>query len=369
MAVKTKTRRTKKDDAVTLDVNEVPEVGAPETAVAVVEAGADDGAVALGELEQAVIETLPEEGGNGEAIELGAGHTLLQDVAHATYQNLETAIDALVKVVRRDEYAKIEMARIVSAIARQRLYEQANYPTFKAFIPELLKLTRSVGWKSDTSIKRYLAFVRTYLEQLQLNVDNAVLATSHLHGLLVLAAVDRGSGELVTSDKPGKLTPADFEDITHLVTYLVAAPTERIRPLVADGADDETLGEVLEQDGLGQAAATYERIMGAKVTLPVGGWKTDDTDRIIEKVRSDELEAEEDAPVKVERVWIGYETHGGKGAHIERLEFRVNGEAIDTVDVAKDYSYDALKIIAKGDTLQVAGKDGEQAEDEGNEEE
>ncbi len=155
-----------------------------------------------------------------EVTRLGDGIELLtgEGVADLSFPNLEAAIKALVAAVQNSEHARLKMARIVDAIDRQELYREAGVQDMKSFFPILLQQTSAIGWKSETSIKRYLAFYRLYIRQLQLNPDAAIRAVSHLHNLYKLAHLDRKTGELTNPDKEGKLEPERVRGCGRLVT-------------------------------------------------------------------------------------------------------------------------------------------------------
>lgn len=268
-----------------------------------------------------------------------------------SFPNLATAIEALVGTIRSDEAAKVKMARIIDAIERQELYREAGVDTMKAFFPMLLQQTEAIGWKSATSIKRYLAWFRLYIMELGLESKDAIRAVSHLHNLKVLAEVK--SGALVDdTEKPGKLGAAEFEAIVRLVTHLVNAPTKAQQASGLDGLETAKLTVDLPE---GRDA--YIKIVGRPLVLPAGGWSLADTQEIIDKLRAEEEEDESDG--KIARVWRCERTANNL-AFVVSLEFVVGETVVESFPIEKAYSQDELKRLSKGDTVVFDGEEGEE---------
>lgn len=296
--------------------------------------------------------------GDIEVTRLGDGIELLTGagVTNLSFPNLATAIKALVETVQSSEHARLKMARIVDAIDRQQLYREAGVEDMKSFFPILLQQTAAVGWKSETSIKRYLAFYRLYILQLQLNPEAAIRAVSHLHNLYKLAHIDRKTGELSNPDKAGKLEPEQFEDVARLVIWLVSAPSKE---QVLSGVSAEELLPLLEDAGLGSAARTYKELVGTDVELPQRGWQLADTQAIIDAVTATD-EEDEDEGAKVEQVFVGYETFDG-GIHVQRIEWRGESSTVlETIEVEKTYPTAMFKKLKGRAKAEIQGKDGEQ---------
>lgn len=267
-----------------------------------------------------------------------------------TFPNLATAIEALVGTIRSDEAAKVKMARIIDAIDRQQLYREAGVDTMKAFYPLLLTETEKVGWKSSTSIKRYLAWYRLYIRGLELNSGEAIKAVSHLHNLKVLAEVK--ADELVENpDKDGKLGSVQFEDVARLVVALVNLPSKEQQ---ATGLDEVQTAELTA--GLEKARETYKELMGREVVLPVGGWSLADTQEIIDRVRG---AAEEEETEKLVRIWLCEHTFDGR-VFSKELQFWFGGELKETFPIEKDYSSDEFKKLSKGDKVAFEGEEVEE---------
>lgn len=294
--------------------------------------------------------------------DLGGGAQLLTGATEdLTFSNLADAIRALVETVQQDEHSRLKMARIVDAIDRQQLYREAGVETMKAFFPVLLQQTASVGWKSETSIKRYLAFFRLYIQQLSLDPSKAIRSVSHLHNLYKLAHLDRKTGELTDPDKAGKLDPVQFEDVAQLVTWLVSSPTKE---QVLAGVNAETLRPVLDDLGLGKAADTYKELVGTEVEIPQRGWTLSHTQAIIDAVAAAEEEGDEDEAAKLTQFFVGHETFDG-GVHVERIEWRsADGTVAETVEVEKSYTSVMFKLLRGKAKAEIAGQDGEQIAEE-----
>lgn len=293
-----------------------------------------------------------------QPIELSEGVVLFEQAEHLSFPNLGSAITELVKELRADEKSKLAMARIVDAIERQELYRETGVETMAAFFPQLLERTASVGWKSATSIKRYLGWYRLYLLGLQLPEEMAIRATSHLHTLYRLAHIDRKTGELSQSEKQDKLSPVQFEDITRLVAFLVDAKPMRLRAGLKEGVSAEVVAEVLAANGLNSAAQTYKELMGTDVALPPGGWTVSCTEAIVAKV----IGATEDEPKeKLTQVWIGYETFDGS-VFIEYIEYRDGTGVVDTIKVGRTYSTDIFAKLSSGDKVEVTKADSDEDE-------
>ena len=295
------------------------------------------------------------------------------------FNDLQLALKELMETLRQGERFRVRGARILDAIERQELYRQVGFESMKAFFPYLIEQMENFGWKSGTSIKRYLAWYRLYLKQLQLDADAAVASVSHLHNLYVLAHLDRKTGELDSPEKPGKLEPEVFEDITRLVTTLVGGLTPEgvTQALGSDTIEQLRQGaglpegmspvKVINKVGLSpedtrkllgseHLAQTYQSLMGEEVRLPEGGWQLADTQRIIDRVRKEEEEEDEE---KLTQVWCGYET-ADEAVFIERIEFRnTEGALFDTIAVQKTYSTARLKKLVGKNKTEIAGQDGE----------
>ncbi len=303
-----------------------------------------------------------------------------------TFPNLAAAVSELIKTLRSDENNKVRAARIVDAIDRQELYKEAGMESFKAFFPMLLEQTQAVGWKSATSIKRYLGWYRLYLRALQLEPNAAIGAVSHLHTLYKLAHIDRKTGDLTDpDDSAGKLNPVAFEDIVRLITTLVGGFSDTVLTevlgaqtiedlriaaalpegmaagavVVRTGLTPEQTSDVLTDMGMSTQAATYAELMGEPVVLPARGWTLAQTEAVIAKVQG-EAEDESDETVKVQKVWIGYSTFEGS-VYIERIEFLKGETKLDELSVEKQYATAHFELIRGGDAAEIAGQDGEQA--------
>lgn len=269
-----------------------------------------------------------------------------------TFGNLATAIEVLVTTIRQDEAAKVKAARVIDAIDRQQLYREAGVATMKDFYPMLLSQTEAIGWKSATSLKRYLAWYRLYIRGLELNSGEAIKAVSHLHNLKVLAEVK--ADELVESpDKEGKLGSVQFEDVARLVVALVNLPSKEQQ---ATGLDEAATNALLLDAGLSSAQATYKELMGRDVVLPVGGWSLADTQEVIDRVRG---AAEDETDEKLIRIWLCEHTFDGR-VFAKELQFWFGGELKETFPIEKDYSSDEFKKLSKGDKVAFEGEEGEE---------
>lgn len=287
------------------------------------------------------------------------GTVVIEEAKHLSFANLQEAISALVGELRTNEASKLDMARIVDAIDRQQLFLEAGCTSMKAFFPLLLERTASVGWKSATSIKRYLAFYRLYVLQLNFAPTTAIKAASHLHTLYRLAALDRKSGELVDPETEGKLNPVEFEDICRLVAYLVELPDPALRAKVAEGVSAEDLLPFLGEARLLPSAQAYIDIMGIAVALPAKGWNVTHTEAIVAKVAS---KAEDEPSEALVQVFVGYETFDGS-IFVERIDYRnESGEAVEAIPVKKTYSKARFAQL-KGRNKAEVSKD-EQGDDE-----
>jgi hypothetical protein len=295
---------------------------------------------------------------------------------NATYPNLATAVGELVKLVSAGEGGKLNMAAVVDAIDRQQLYREVGCANFSEFFPTLLAQTESVGWKSAGSIKRYLAFFRTYIRELDIGPKRAIGAVSHLHILYRLANVDRKTQTLSEEEKAGKLEAEAFAQIAELVAFLVAAEPKALRDAIrGEGLSGEPLKEVLHTAVLSRARETYEEIMGTELTFPKGGWKVSDTQAIVDAVIGADEEEEKDTQAivdavigadeeeekdKVVRVWVGkLQTMDGT-VYVERLSFRTSdGTEIEHFLVDSTYSSDMYKKLKGSDKDEIEGDEDE----------
>lgn len=267
-----------------------------------------------------------------------------------SFPNLATAIEALVGTIRSDEAAKVKMARIIDAIERQELYREAGVDTMKAFFPMLLAQTEAIGWKSATSIKRYLAWFRLYILELGLDSKEAIRAVSHLHNLKVLADVK--NGELVAdTEKDGKLGAAEFEAVVRFVTRMVTGPTKEQQ---TSGLDEVATAALTIDYPEGRDA--YVKIVGRVPVLPAGGWSLADTQEIIDCLRAAE---EDETTAKVERIWRCERTANNL-AFVVSLDFVVGETIVESFPIEKAYSQDELKRLSKGDTVVFDGEEGEE---------
>lgn len=290
---------------------------------------------------------------DGSVISIDSGREL-------TFNDLGEAIAALRQEAKNDESARLRAARIVRAIERQELYKQfPGITSMKAFFPILIEQLAQF-WKSATSLKRYLAILKIYVEQLQFEAAAVVDAVSHLDLLRVLVEVDRATGELVIEpDKDGKLGSPQFEDVARLVTFLVTGLEPEIE---VEGLGADEMGEVLAAKKLEAAAQTYRELVGAPLSLPAGGWTLANTKAIVAAVRGESGEDEDaSSPAKVERWWVGHENFDGL-IDIEEIQFLQDGEVIDQIPVGKVYTQEQLKARAGKDKLKIAGLNGEQGE-------
>ena len=263
-----------------------------------------------------------------------------------SFPNLATAIEALIGTLRSDEAAKVKMARIIDAIDRQQLYKEAGITSMAAFFPLLLAETEKVGWKSSTSIKRYLAWYRIYIRSLSLDSGAAIRAVSHLHNLKVLAEVR--ADELVEHPvKGGKLGARQFEDVARLIVALVNLPSKEQQ---SSGLDAKATSDLLSSAGL-VCVQTYKELMGRDVILPVGGWSLSDTQEIIDRVRGGSGEGSEE---KLIRVWL-CDSFDGR-VYARELQFWVGGELKERFVIEKDYSPEEFKKLSKGDKV-VCGEE------------
>lgn len=306
--------------------------------------------------EPVVIET----GAEGQVVVLG----------ELNFETIGEAIKFIGDNLKATENARIAVARAVRYIDEKALYKQAGYETFKGFLTFLLERTAAIGWKSATSIKRYLAFVRLYLEQLDIDHDTAVAAVSHYHNLYVLAHLDRKSGELADPDKEGndprgvKLGPVEFEDIARLVGFLVKREAPVLRAAAQEkGLDAEKTAEVLEANGYRQQVETYKKLTGRELSFPEGGWKLADTQVIIDAVRGNAGGEGEDEAEKTTQVWVGYETHDS-AIYVERIEFRRADVVVHTIEVGETHSQAMFKVLVGKNKSEIAGLNGEQTSDE-----
>jgi hypothetical protein len=289
------------------------------------------------------------------------GHAVLAG-EHISFASLEDAINALKQTIAEDESNKLKMARIVRAIEAQQLYLQIpGCLSFKAFLPMLLERTASVGWKSATTIKRYLAFVKLYLEQLDFDADQAIRTVSHLFELQRIVSLDRKTGSLAEPKKDDKLGPVAFEDVARLVIQMVTGFT---RDQMVSGLDEAQTAEVLAAAGMTAQAGTYHEIMGEDIKMPPKGWSVTDTQRIVEKLAGKEEADDDDAEVdEVHRVWVGYVEFSG-AVMVERIEFRRGEVKLNEIEVNKTFSSIEFEVLRGKDAKQIAGDDGEQAIEE-----
>lgn len=299
----------------------------------------------------AITKMTPATSGDHEAVTTPGGVVVVS--GDATYENLATAVSALVAAIRADEHNKLTAARIVDTIDRQELYREAGVDTFRAFLPALLEQTAAVGWKSATSIKRYLAWYRLYIRELGFEPREAVNAVSHLHQLYVLANIDRKSGELAFSDKDGKLDPARFEDVVRLVLWAVAGTTREQQ--VAGLHHDDVEKVLATAPHATHMLQTFRELMGRRFALPARGWTLADTQGIIDRVRAP-AEVEEEKAARCQRVWVGHVPFSG-AVYVSRLEFRHGEVVLDTLPVEREYAEEHFTVLRGKDAVEIANKE------------
>ncbi len=286
---------------------------------------------------------------------------LVQDDTPMRYESLEAAIDDLKTEALKTEESRLRAALIIRDIERGELFKQIpGCDSMKAFYPLLWARLENISWKSTSSFKRWLALVKLYLEQLDLNREKAVLSASSLFILARLADLDRKTGLLRDeASKEGKLGASEFDTMARLVVFMKTGFT---REQMVSGMDVAATRKVLDDAGLGYAAGTFQDLMGYEIQLPVKGWSTADTQAIVDHLTGKETDEDEDdeEQVEVHRVWKGYETFEG-GVFVEAIEFRRGEVLLDTIEVAKQFSTAEFEVLRGKDAKQIAGQGGEQA--------
>lgn len=271
-----------------------------------------------------------------------------EEAQDVSFSGLSEAVRTLVSTIRDGENARLRAARIVDAIDRQKLYREANCATMKDFMPTLLECVENLGFGSVGSIKRYLTFYRLYIREMNLNPDVAMKSVSHLHALSRIAALDRKTGGLLVPEKEGKLPPEQFEDIVHLVCWLVVAPT---KAQATRGMCYEELLPLLTKDGLATQAATFKEVAGYEVELPEGGWTLEDTRYIISTVTQDENVEEN----KLRQWYMGYMQYDDS-VYLERIEWRdAMNEVQAKVPVGFTFSKDVFSKMQGTARAEIVG--------------
>lgn len=230
-----------------------------------------------------------------ELVEVAPGVAIVTDDVPATFPNLQTAERALTEVIGQDERLKVRAAKIVQRIRDQELYREEGYSSFSAYLPVLLERVKGIGWSAERTVRNYLALVDVYLDQLELDSNQALVSVTHLFTLLRLADRDRKSGELKDeTEKEGKLGAVQFEAVTRVVNWMVNLPADETR----QGLDEDEVTEGLINAGLEFELATFRKVTGRVPTVPAGGWTVGDTKEIVEQ-----LQGKEEQP-RLSRLWV-----------------------------------------------------------------